>query len=160
VPITISGEIKPLSTCGPILLLKDKLDEPFILMNGEILTKLNFKKAYDRASDLDCELTVVTKQIVTPFHFGNVTTRGDYLLDVQEKPDFRLGILSAIYILKPGVFSILPEDRYYSIDDLIKDMLKRGMKIGRYLPEEYWLDIGRIEDYRLSQQAYNDHFRS
>jgi NDP-sugar pyrophosphorylase family protein len=156
--ITMSKEKEPLGTCGPVLQLKDKLKEPFLLMNGDILTRLDFKKLYNFALKTDADLTVTTKEIVTPFNFGKVTSKGDYLVDIQEKPDFQLEILAGIYVLKPAIFKLIPPNTYYGIDSLIKDMLAKNNKIARYPMSEYWLDIGRMEDYSVAQNAYQQHF--
>lgn len=158
VRIQFSKETKPLGTCGPVLLLKDHLHEPFILMNGDILTTLDFRKAYDFAVSLDSDFVVVTTEITTPFDFGNVKTQGDYLMEVREKPNLKMEILAGVYIMKPRIFSHIPEQRYYGVDSLIKDMLAANEKIGRYLMKEYWLDIGRIDDYETAQEVYKEHF--
>jgi len=156
--LTISRESQPLGTCGPVLLLRSQLTEPFVLMNGDILTTLDFSSAYDAAAASAANLTVVTKEMVTPFNFGKVTTDGQHIVAIEEKPDLRIEILAGIYILKPAVLELIPPESYYGIDVLIKDMLARGMKVRRHLMKEYWLDIGRVEEYQLAQTAYDEHF--
>lgn len=158
VSITFSKEDKPLGTCAPVKLLKDKLTEPFLLINGDILTALDFGKVYSFALNIDANLVVITKEIVTPFRFGKVVSDGDYILDIQEKPDFNFEILAGIYILKPPVFELIPDNTYYGIDSLIKDMFAKKMKVAKYLMSEYWLDIGRIDDYKIAEEAYREHF--
>lgn len=158
VRLTFSQEPFPLGTCGPVTLLKDRLTEPFLLMNGDILTTLDFMRLRAFAGGLDAGLTVVTKEIITPFHFGTVASEGDYVVGVREKPDIKFEILAGIYVLKPELFGIIPEKTYYGIDSLIREMLRRGKKIGKYLSRDYWLDIGRVEDYQQAQLAYTDHF--
>lgn len=158
VQLKFSKETKPLGTCGPVTLLKNELDSPFVLMNGDILTTLNFKNLYDFALQSDAQLTVVTKQILTPFNFGNVTTKNGYIQDVEEKPNFRLEILAGIYLFKPEIFPQIPEGEYFGMDTLIKNMLAEKKKVARYLMEEYWVDIGRFEDYQTAQEEYEKHF--
>lgn len=157
--ITFSIEDEPLGTCGPVTLLKEQLTEPFLLMNGDILTTMNFQKLFDFAASREGYLTVVTKMIATPFQFGKVVTEGDYIVDVQEKPNLKLEILAGIYVLEPPLFDLIPDDQYYGIDRLIKEMLARKMKVAKYRLQEYWLDIGQIEDYELAQEAYDKHFK-
>ena len=158
IPIKFSAEVKPLGTCGPITLLKEHLNEPFLLMNGDILSTIDYKKVYDFSTKLNADLVIVTKKIITPFQFGNVISKGDYIIGVDEKPDLELEILSGIYILKPPVFDIVPTNVMYGIDNLIKDMLKNNQKVAKYLMKDYWLDIGRIEDYEKAQTDYKEHF--
>ena len=158
VKITFSRESKPLGTCGPVMLLREKLTEPFVLMNGDILTTLNFKELYAHAVAADADLTVVTKELVTPFNFGKVTSDDSYILEIEEKPDLRIEILAGIYVLKPPVLDLVPADQYFGIDSLIKAMLAEHKKVGRYAMKEYWLDIGQAEHYQAAQSAYDEHF--
>lgn len=158
VNLKFSKEKEPLGTCGPVSLLKDELKEPFVLMNGDILTTLDFGKLYGYAIHNNSLLTVATKQIVTPFNFGNVKSNGEYIIEVDEKPNFRLEILAGIYVMKPAILSIIPENRYFGMDTLIKNMLENNQKVARYLIKEYWIDIGRIDDYEEAQNVYSKHF--
>lgn len=158
VSLTFSKEDKPLGTCGPLSLLKEKLTEPFILMNGDVLTTLNIRKAYDFALKMDSDLTVITKKIRTPFEFGRVISEKNCIVNIEEKPVFNFEVLSGIYILKPPILKIIPENTYYGIDLLIKDMLAKKRKVSKYLMEEYWIDIGRIDDFQLAQERYKNHF--
>jgi NDP-sugar pyrophosphorylase family protein len=158
VSLTFSKEEKPLGTCGPVTLLRDQLTEPFVLMNGDILTNLDFSELYEFALGRDANLVVVTKEIVAPFNFGKVVSNGDYIVDVEEKPDLKLEILAGIYVLKPAVFDVIPVDTYYGIDSLIKDLLARDMRVARFLTKDFWLDIGQMKDYEQAQTAYDEHF--
>ncbi len=159
VKIQFSKEEKPLGTCGPLTLLKDKLTGPFILLNGDILTTLDFAKAYDFAIRNDALITVLTKEVITPFNFGKIISENDYIVDVVEKPDLKLEILSGIYILKPEVIKLIPDNTYYGIDSLLKNMIRDRMKVAKYVIEDYWLDIGMISDYNHAQELYEKHFR-
>jgi NDP-sugar pyrophosphorylase family protein len=157
--LTFSKESKPLGTCGPVLLLRDSLSEPFLLMNGDILTTLNFREAYAFAEGVDADLVVFTREVVVPFNFGEVVARGDYIVGVEEKPDFKLEILAGVYILKPPLFDLIPPDTYYGIDSLIKDMLAKKMRVARRPIKDYWLDIGQLSDFQAARDAYREHFQ-
>lgn len=158
VRLVFSKEQQPLGTCGPVTLLEKELTEPFFLMNGDVLTTLDFGKAYAFSCQHEAQLVVLTKEIRTPFSFGKVVSKDDCLIDLEEKPNFRFEILSGIYVLKPALFSLIPKGTYYGIDSLIKDMLAARMKVGKYLMQEYWLDIGQIEDFQAAQEVYKTHF--
>jgi NDP-sugar pyrophosphorylase family protein len=161
VKIHYSVEDKPLGTCGPVTLLKEQLkDEPFLLMNGDILTKANFRELYQFALQYpDSFLTIVTKVITTPFRFGNISSNGVYVTGVEEKPDLKFEILSGIYILKPQVFDYIPCNEFFGIDTLIKNMLAHQQPITKLILKEYWLDIGVVEDYEKAREIYNEHFK-
>ncbi|MBT7861172.1 MAG: NTP transferase domain-containing protein [Gemmatimonadetes bacterium] len=158
VKLSFSKEEKPLGTCGPVLLLRDVLTEPFLLINGDILTTLDFRQIYDFAQSIDSVLAVATREMITPFNFGKVMSEGDFITDVQEKPDFHLEILAGIYVMKTDVFDMIPPDTYYGMDSLIRDMLSRKEPIARYYMKDYWLDIGQLADYEEAQGIYDEHF--
>jgi len=161
VKLTISKEDKPLGTAGPVKLLQNELkDGPFLVMNGDILTLLSYKNLYDFAYSKNTLLTIATKDIVTPFQFGNIYTDGDYVIGIEEKPDIKTTILAGIYVFKPGILDLIPDDTRYGMDSLIKDMLSKGLSISHYPIKEYWLDIGQVEDYNKAQEIYNEYFKS
>lgn len=158
VKLTISKEEIPLGTAGPVKLLEDQLTEPFLVMNGDILTQLSYKKLYEFALKNDSLLTICTKEIVTPFQFGNIHTEGDFVTGIDEKPDIRTNILAGIYIFKPGILDLIPDHEYYGMDSLIKKMIELELPITHYPIEEYWLDIGQVADYEKAQEIYKERF--
>jgi NDP-sugar pyrophosphorylase family protein len=159
VSVKFSREDKPLGTCGPLSLLKNELKEPFLLMNSDILSTIDFEKLHAYGTAKDTDLVVVTKEIRTPFNFGSVKVKNDLLISMEEKPDLVLEILAGIYYMQPGIFQYIPDDTYFGIDHLIKKMISQNAPVGRYLMSEYWLDIGRIDDYNEAQSAYDTHFK-
>ncbi len=156
--ITYSREEKPLGTCGPLSLIREKLNEPFILMNGDILCAMNFGALFEFGEKQNSLFTVGTKNIRTPFNFGSVEVVGDTIISVEEKPDFVIEIVAGIYFIKPALLDQVPDETYFGIDELIRNMVGGGQTVSRYLIEEYWLDIGRIDDYTEAEEAYNEHF--
>ena len=98
--IIINEEDKKLGTAGPISILKDRLDEPFVVMNGDILTLIDFRKFYNFAFKNDAILTLAIKKEITPFAFGNIYFDGNYVTGIEEKPNFITYILAGIYFMK------------------------------------------------------------
>ena len=158
IKLKISKETKPLGTVGPLTLLKDKLVEPFLVMNGDILTQLNFYNLYEFATSNNSLLTVGIKEMTMPFQFGNIFFDGDFVTKIEEKPKIKTNILAGIYIFKPEIFDIIPDNKYFGMDSLINKMLELGMPIAKYHIQEYWLDIGQIDDYHSAQEIYKTHF--
>ncbi|MDD3562964.1 MAG: sugar phosphate nucleotidyltransferase [Candidatus Cloacimonetes bacterium] len=159
VKLTISKEEIPLGTAGPVKLLQDQLTEPFLVMNGDILTQLSYKKLYEFSLNNDSLLTICTKEIVTPFQFGNIHTEGDFVTGIEEKPNIRTNILAGIYIFKPGILDLIPDGEYFGMDKLIKKMIELKLPITHYPIEEYWLDIGQVADYEKAQEVYKERFQ-
>jgi len=158
VRLKISKEDQPLGTAGPITLLKKELEEPFLMMNGDILTLLNFKEFFDFSIQNDAELTITIKEYITPFQFGNIEFEGEYVTRIREKPQLKMNILAGIYVLKPGIFSIIPDNTYFGMDHLIQKMLNEKLPVAKYEIHDYWLDIGQVDDYEKAQEIYKTHF--
>ena len=159
VRIAFSEERIPLGTCGPLSLLRDRLQEPFLVTNGDILTNLDFRKIYEYALARDSALCVGTKIIGTPFRFGNVTIdEQQNIVHVEEKPEFHLEVVAGIYCMKPSIHDHIPSGEYFGMDTLIKNMLKAKATVSRYLIEDYWIDIGQVEDYSKARQVVDQHF--
>lgn len=156
--IHYSRESKPLGTCGPISLLRNRLSGPFLVMNGDILTTMDFRRFYEYGCAQPSDFTIATKNIITPFNFGKVHTEGNRIVRVDEKPELYTEVLAGIYFMRPAVLELVPDDTFFGIPDLIDRMLADGHPITRYPMEEYWLDIGRVEDYSLAEEAYRTHF--
>lgn len=156
--IRYSQEVQPLGTCGPLSLLRHELDAPFVVMNGDILTDIDFARFYRFGLAQDSDFTVATKHIGTPFNFGSVETRGNRIVKVEEKPEFLIQIVAGIYFMRPVLLELVPDGVYFGMDGLIRRMLAENRPITHYPMEEFWLDIGRIEDYREAENAYRLHF--
>lgn len=160
VKLIISKEEKPLGTAGPIKLLQKELqDAPFVVMNGDILSLIDFGKLYQFAKDKGQPLTISIKKEITPFEFGNIFFDGDVVTEIQEKPDLINYILAGIYVMSPAIFDYIPADTYYGMDKLIKDLMAKNIPVIKYEMDEYWLDIGRVKDYERAQADYDEKFK-
>ena len=156
--ISISEEKSPLGTSGPLSLLTDSLVDPFLLINGDILTTLDYSLLFEYSIGIESDIIVGVKHVKAPFEFGQIVSEGNYIVDVHEKPNFKMEILAGIYLIKPHVINLIPKNTYYGIDDLIKEMVSKNMKVAKYKITDYWLDIGRIDDYDAAQDAYDQYF--
>ena len=154
VKLIISREETPLGTVGPLSLLKSELTEPFVVMNGDVLSNINFTNFYKFADERDTLLSISVKKIIMPYDFGNIFFKDDFVVGIEEKPDLITYALAGIYIMKPGIFSLIPENTYFGMDILIKNMLSDKLPIAKYELSEYWLDIGRIDDYEIAQKGF------
>lgn len=154
VELIVSREEKPLGTAGPIKLLEKDLDEPFLVMNGDILTLLEFDKMYEYAKSSDSIFIAGVKKMIMPFAFGNIFFDGDEITGVEEKPDIITYALAGIYVMKPEIFNYIPPNEYYGIDQLIQKLLSEKIKVMKYEIKDYWLDIGRIDDYEKAQEEF------
>jgi NDP-sugar pyrophosphorylase family protein len=155
VRVIVSQETERLGTCGPLTLAAEHLSEPFFLMNGDILTDIDFTTLGTFALAKQAWLTVVTKEITIPFRFGRVLADGDFITEIEEKPNYMQEILAGIYVMRPEILSLIPSASYFGIDHLIKSMLANRQPVCKYLMHDYWIDIGQLSDYELAKQDYD-----
>jgi NDP-mannose synthase len=141
-----------LGTAGPLATIGD-LDETFLMMNGDVLTTLDFGelvRAHRAAGNL---LTIATHRRVVRSDYGVLHTDGrvaatDRVIGYEEKPELPFTVSMGIYVLEPGAVRYVPPDRSFDLPDLVLVLLAAGEPVGSYLYDGYWLDIGREEDYR------------
>lgn len=158
VKLLVSKEEKPLGTVGPLTLLKDQLNESFLVINGDILTLFDFSQLFNYSIKKKSLLTICIKDYIMPFSFGNVFFENEVVTGIEEKPDIRYKILAGIYLMKPEILTLIPEDTYFGMDDLIHKMLNEKLPIHKYEIKDYWLDIGQVDDYYKAQEVYKTHF--
>lgn len=158
VKLTVSREETQLGTAGPLTLLKSELLEPFIVMNGDILSNINFNDFFDFSLQKKALLSVCVKKIIMPYAFGNIFFKDDFVIGIEEKPDIITYALAGIYIMHPDILNIIPNNEYFGMDSLIKKMLAERLPIAKYELKEYWLDIGRIDDYASAQKDFQENF--
>jgi NDP-mannose synthase len=159
VKLTISKEDNPLGTAGPLTLLKKQLTQPFVVMNGDILSLIDFSKFYTFALRMNTLLTIAIKKLVTPYAFGNIFFEGDYVTRIEEKPDIITYALAGIYVMKPEILKYIPTNQNSGMDLLILNMLQQKVPLAKYEMAEYWLDIGQLGDFEKAQSIYDTHFK-
>ena len=143
-----------------LLHLKSYLSEPFILINGDILSNINLKKFYNFSLKLETALTAATVKIFTPFNFGIVSSENNFLKKINEKPKFENEILAGIYCVRPDIMKFIPNNKYYGIDSLINKLIKLKINVGKYKLNrgDFWLDIGQLNNYAFARKVYKKYF--
>jgi mannose-1-phosphate guanylyltransferase len=152
IDIRYTEEKEPLGTIGPLNMLRDQLDEPFMVINGDVLTDLcinNFVR-YHRAKR--SMVTVATANRDTRMDFGVIQEHDGQITSFKEKPVLSNLVSMGIYLMEPDVFDYIPEGIPFGFDDLILCLLRRGLPAHSYVHEGVWLDIGRIEDFENAQE--------
>jgi NDP-sugar pyrophosphorylase family protein len=109
---------------------------------------------YEYACQAESAFVAGIKKIVLPYAFGNIHFEGDIITGIEEKPDIVTYALAGIYVMKPEILALIPQGQYFGIDKLLQKMLQEKMPIIKYEIKDYWLDIGRIDDYEQAQKDY------
>jgi dTDP-glucose pyrophosphorylase/CBS domain-containing protein len=150
VHISYANEDQPLGTAGGLRLL-DRPAGPFVVMNGDILTGAPFDKMLQFHRDHKAELTVGVRRYVIDVPFGVVESDGVRVRDLREKPSLTFFINAGIYLLEPSAWDRIPENTHFDMTDLIKCLVDEERVVASFPILEYWLDIGRPEDYQRAQ---------
>lgn len=151
IKITYSIEKKALGTAGPLRLLKDKLKEPFLVIYGDILTSLDFRKLREFHVKNNADFTLVTKEKTFPISYGVIKSEGNLIKSIEEKPEMTTQINTGIYFINPGVIDYIP-DSFFHMTDLTKKLINMKKRVMKYELEDYWLDIGQMQDYEKAQK--------
>ncbi len=149
--IKYSNEDEPLGTVGSLSLIRDELNEDFILMNGDTLCTLNYNELmkYHKKSGNMATISLYIKDIY--IDFGIVKLNGVDISDYIEKPRNTYFVSMGVYVFEPEVLKYVPDEKL-DFPDLVKILIKNNEKVGGYIFEDYWLDIGRPDDYMKANE--------
>jgi NDP-sugar pyrophosphorylase family protein len=151
VDIRYVNEDKPLGTAGGLRLLEET-NEPLLVMNGDIVTRVDFRAMLDFHTENEADMTVALRRYEFPVPYGVVETDGVVITGISEKPVLRHFVSAGIYLLNPGLRRFIPDGRSYDMPDLVNRLVSEGHRIVGFPVREYWLDIGRHEDYERAQK--------
>ncbi|MGE5396104.1 MAG: nucleotidyltransferase family protein [Chitinophagales bacterium] len=155
VNISYLREKKPLGTVGSLGLLPAKPDKPVLLMNGDILTRMNFGQLLDFHLKSLTAATICVKEHYHQIPYGVVSIEKNRLQQIYEKPRQRFFVNAGLYVLSPEVLDHVFSDVCLDITDLFRMLLEKKKEIAVFPIREYWIDIGRFDDY---ERANNDFY--
>lgn len=147
VKISYIREKERLGTAGGIKLAEEYLNKPFFVINGDIFTNLNVDNMMKYHLENKFHMTLAVRRYTNKIPYGVIEFKDNLVENIIEKPEKEYLISGGVYCLNPEVVELIPKDSYYEITDLINTCIKQGLKVGYYEIKEYWMDIGRIEDY-------------
>jgi len=151
-------ENKKLGTAGPLSLMIDHLTQPFLVINSDILTKVNFSKMLEFHYHLHSDATVCIREHEHVVPYGVVELSDHRLVHIQEKPVYNCFVSTGIYVLSPPVLAYLPNNVYFDMNELLSCLLSHSKSVNSYPIHEYWIDIGKMEDLERAHQEYQTMF--
>ena len=147
-------EDKRLGTAGAISKLIE-IKEPFFLVNGDILTSINFSKFLQSHLSSDAFITVCLSKFKYQLPFALVEAdSAKKILLIKEKPSFEYLINAGMYVLDPSIISLIPNDTFIDITTVIEKALEKELLVSSFLYDGYWLDIGRKEEFEKANIDY------
>ncbi|MGP3919702.1 sugar phosphate nucleotidyltransferase [Nonomuraea sp. 10N515B] len=154
--VDYTEEVKPLSTIGPLFPIRDRLPEHFLVMNGDVLTTLNYADVLKSHIDTGLPLTVATSPRVVKIDFGVLEAEEGRIVGFREKPLLSYRVSMGVYALSRSTIKHYPEGMPFGFDELVLDLLARETPPGVYEFDGYWLDIGRPDDYDEANARFDE----
>jgi NDP-mannose synthase len=156
--LTYVHETSPLGTAGPLRLVSG-LDGTFLVMNGDLLTDLDFRELVELHRRAGNVVTIATHERKNVVDYGVLHVEsGDSprLVRYDEKPESALTVSMGIYVLEPEVLEYIPEDGYFDFPELVQVLLDKDLQVGTFPFSGFWLDIGRRDDYEQALAHMED----
>lgn len=160
IEIRYINETKKLGTAGSLSLLPEKPQEPLIVMNGDLLTKVDFQQLLKSHQDYQSQATMCVREFEYQVPYGVVKVDKEKLIDIEEKPVERYFVNAGIYVIEPDTLDLIPKDQFFDMPDLFKELIGLNCNIKVFPIREYWLDIGQMDDFNRANAEFMQMFES
>ena len=154
VKLSYVRENKRLGTMGPLSIIKE-LPERFLVVNGDILTDLDFRKLADNHVNYSTNITVGTYKVKHKIAYGVIHSDDrQRIIDFQEKPSIDVDVSMGICAMNQVVRESIPRNQYYGFDDLVFSLLAKGDEINTFYHTGYWRDLGTPDEYQKANEEF------
>lgn len=158
VSIEYLRESRPLGTAGALGLLPPQT-HPILVMNADLLTTMNFRHLLEFHVEQGVAATVCVREFKLQVPYGVVRLEGQRVLEIEEKPVQKFLVSSGVYVLAPSVVAEVAPDTFLNMPDLFQRLAASGVATAAFPIREYWLDIGRMEDFQRARGEYPEVFQ-
>jgi NDP-sugar pyrophosphorylase family protein len=157
VRIDYSREDQPLGTAGPVALVSG-LEETFLVMNGDLLTTLDYSEMYRYHQERGAIATLAAYQREVKIDLGVIDIGEDnWVEDYIEKPTYKYSVSTGVYIFEPQVLDYIPPNQRLDLPELVLRLKHHDYPVNVYRFDGYWLDIGRHDDYEKAIEEFSTH---
>ena len=140
-------EDRRMGTAGALTLLNKKLINPFFVMNGDLLTNIDFEKMLDFHIENDARATMCVREYDIEVPYGVVNIVNEDITSIEEKPIHSFFVNAGVYLLNTECVNLIPKGEFYDMPSLFEELILNNEKTISFPLSEYWLDIGKISDY-------------
>lgn len=151
-------EEQRMGTAGALSLLKSMPKGPFFVMNGDLLTNVNFEHLLDYHLVENAIATMCVREYDVQVPYGVVNIEKNIILSIQEKPIHNFFVSAGIYVLNPEILELIPKNEFYDMPTLFEMLITNKQKTISFPVKEYWLDIGQMEEYERANSEYHKVF--
>jgi NDP-sugar pyrophosphorylase family protein len=156
VNIDYSREEQPLGTAGPIALVPN-LNETFLVMNGDLLTTIDYGAMLRYHRERGALATIACYQRDVKIDLGVIDVDSEnWVANYIEKPTFHYAVSMGIYIFEPAILGYITRGRHLDLPELILNLIREGRKVNVFNFDGYWLDIGRHDDYETAIHEFSE----
>jgi dTDP-glucose pyrophosphorylase len=147
-----------LGTAGALGLISDRPTHPLIVMNGDVLTKVNLDQLLDFHQEQKATLTMGIREYDFQVPFGVVTLKDNHVKAIEEKPVHKFFVNAGIYIINPEVLDHIPKNQHLDMPDLVDILIKNDERVAAFPLREYWIDVGHHSDLEKAQDDFVGEF--
>ena len=158
IKINYIREKNRMGTVGALSLLPEKLKESAIVMNGDLLTKVNFGKLLDYHKEQEALATMAVREYTYQIPYGVIHFADSKIIGIEEKPSQSFFVNAGIYVLSPEAVARVDKEKFFDMPDLFNEIIKDGKITAAFPIREYWLDIGKIDDFEKAQGEFREVF--
>ncbi len=158
VSITYLSETKRLGTAGALNMLPEDLDSPIIVMNGDLLTNINFEHLLNYHLLTEADATMCVREYDFQVPYGVVRAEGAVIQSIIEKPTYQYYVNAGIYVLNPSVLKHIPAGENFDMPQLFDTLIEHKQKACSFPIHEYWMDIGQPNDFEKANDEYEEFF--
>lgn len=155
IKISYIKERKKLGTAGALSLIKQKMEQSFVVMNADILTELDFNellKAHQKSGAL---MSVCVREFHHQVPYGVIKQKNGFITHIEEKPTQSFLVSAGIYVCEPQILELLEKNTYLDMPELIQKVMQKG-RANTFLIEDYWIDIGRLEEFKRANDEIKE----
>ncbi len=158
VSIKYIHEDKRMGTAGALSLLPERPEMPFFVMNGDILTKVNFLQLLDFHTEHRAVATMCAFKYDLQIPYGVLQIDKHRLIEIDEKPVQSFFVNAGIYVLEPKTLDHIPVDAFFDMPSLYETLIDTRQEAAVFPLREYWLDIGHMANFKRAQGDFKDFF--
>ena len=147
-------EQKRMGTAGALSLLKERPSEPFFVTNGDLLTNVNFEHIFNYHTLHKATATMCVREYDYEVPYGVVKMNDNKITAIAEKPVQKFFVSAGIYMLSPEILDLIPQDEFYDMPTLFEKAIAQDKNVISFPIHEYWIDIGRLEEYQKANEEY------
>ena len=151
-------ENQRMGTAGALSLLKEIPTEPFFVMNGDLLTNIDFEQIHEYYLSNTALGLMCVRDYDHQVPYGVINTKKNRILSVEEKPVHKFFVNAGSYMLSPEVLKFIPKNEFYNMTTLFEKLISKDINVISYPIKGYWLDIGRFEEYKRANEDYEKVF--